>query len=336
MNENVLFIVKNLYVTKYGLIVMAGVMAACAASVAASNAKRRASYGDVISAYMLGAVLSLVFSRLVYCLTNYYTYFVEDGNIARVFELWRGGHSMTGVIMGMALAIAISSRINGVKAMDVADCVAPGFCVFVAFARLADAAAGQGWGKIITADWLNGTIFAVRDIYGDFRYCVWRMEVLAALAILLVAVYTLVWGRRARAETATRVLALYSAFQIVFESMREDSVLKIEFFRISQIFSLLSLIALFAVYAFLACRMGDSRGAALASVALLGGIALAVQMEFSVDGEGNLEIKYMAMLAGSLMVMLSSLIMRRRWLTLRKKARARKRKEVRATGNVAA
>ena len=119
---------------------------------------------------------------------------------------------------------------------------------------------GEGLGNWVEDEALAVFPLAVLNPYGEPQWAVFIGEAAAAvvMALVLAAKKDTFAGRRLLAG-----LVMYAACQIVFESLRMDSVLKIGFVRVSQVISAVILLAV-TVYGHLSCgnKQGAARGAA--------------------------------------------------------------------------
>lgn len=305
MKANILAEFGSFAVTRFGVWIAAGALAWLWTAQMTRSAKyRKMAPGAVWCAGMCMALCGLACARIVYCAANFDIYFAEGGarEIARV---WEGGLSMGGALTGAVAGIAISCRFSGEKAGRLMNCFGPGMALFAACEVMAQRAIGEGWGKLTDQAWLAETILGVRDLYGDVRYAVWRLELIGCAAALLAGLIPLMGRRTARYASWAWSMGTYAAVRIVTASMREGAVLRVEFFRIEQIAGVVFLLAI-AVGTLVARKKAGKRIAGKIIVFLIG-LAAAIGLEFAVDREGNMEIKYMLMGIGALMCMTGAL-----------------------------
>jgi phosphatidylglycerol:prolipoprotein diacylglycerol transferase len=74
-----------------------------------------------------------------------------------IFEIWNGGMSFHGGFIGVALAVILFARRNGIDLLMLADLVAPCEPIGHFFVRIANFVNGELWGRVTHAPW--GMIF---------------------------------------------------------------------------------------------------------------------------------------------------------------------------------
>ena len=212
-------------------------------------------------------------------------------------DMRNGGLMLYSAMAGGLLAAFLAGRITGTSFAKVADCAAAPAALMIAAGRFAEYLTGAGYGFPVY-DWfdIENTYgrsfiaweepeilcrfpFAVQDgFYGDWVFAINFLEGLAALAFLVILLRT---KTRREGGAAVLLLMMYAACQVVFESMREDEVLKLNFMKVSQLLSALVLLG-----ALILClrRAKSGRRTASARIALLFLFALiATAMEFALE-----------------------------------------------------
>ena len=242
--------------TPYGVTVSVGVMLAMlvlcalrqkeggAASIGvigggkAEDALFAAGRGSVAELALVCTACALVFARLSYCLVRFEFYFAEMGLLS-VLKIQEGGFLLYGAVLGaLGGAVWLAHHRGGSAADTLDELAAPGL-VAVAAARLGEWTTGEGLGAWIESEALMRLPFAVMNEYEEWQLAVFLFEAAVAL-ILLVPVLREKRGEGRRMETA---LLLYACCQIVLESLRMDSCLKIGFVRVSQVMSAVVILA---------------------------------------------------------------------------------------------
>ena len=109
-------------------------------------------YGDLMFYGMLGVVLG---GRLGYILFYDLKTYLEHP--LQVFQVWQGGMSFHGGLLGVCAAVWWWSRRRGLHLMDTLEFVAPLVPPGLGFGRIGNFINGELWGKFTHADW--GVVF---------------------------------------------------------------------------------------------------------------------------------------------------------------------------------
>lgn len=228
-----LFSLYGFPVTAYGLGIFLS-LALCAV-FAALHLKKQGFEPRTLETFLLFAIpLGVILGRAVYVLIRL-NFFLGWEN-ALALRFWQGGYSVWGVILAFLLAGVLTGKLLHIKPARLLDALAPGALLMLALSRFMEGFAGQGFGQEVPA-LLRFFPFAVVNEYEEWRYAVFVLEGLAALVFMLkVLRYKGEEGNKTRLA-----LILFCAFQIVFESLREDEVLSWGFVKASQMFSAIGL-----------------------------------------------------------------------------------------------
>lgn len=203
-------------------------------------------------------------------------YYLFDVGVLHALCLWEGGFLLWGAVIGaMAAAIGLAKRqkVDVSKLLD--QMAAPGLAA-IALCRFAEFFAGEGLGPWIENPAFARFPFAVRNAYGEWQMAVFLFEALAAL-LMMAAVMRVNVGRGERMKAA---LVLYACAQVVFESLRMDSCLRIGFVRVSQVISALVILTATSLAAY---RTGGRSAAMKRGCAVLLCAALIGGMEWALD-----------------------------------------------------
>lgn len=217
---------------------------------------------------------AFVLARLSYCMARFSFYFVEMGP-ASVLRTWEGGFMLYGAALGALLGAGFLAKRNGANAAATLDEIAAPGLLAVTICRLGEWFTGEGLGTWIENPLLMRFPFAVVNEYEEWQLAVFLWEALAAL-VLLACVLRMKSGHGERVLSA---LLLYACCQVVLESLRMDSCLKVGFVRVSQV---LSAVVILGVTMIRARRNGGKemmlRRALVTAVlvALIGGIEWAL------------------------------------------------------------
>ena len=275
-----------LQVTPYGLLIFAGAVAG--ALLVLRRKEARASLPFVL-------LLSLICGHVVWCLLSD-TYMEYHGS-KLLYQIWRGGDTLYGVVAGGALGALIGSLISREKFLDVTDALAPGAAAALFFARIAEYWSNQGFGHSLdafvdstdTPGMVNLFTFPLSYIplneleeFGEdasWYYAVWFWEAIAALAILAVL---LIRRKGRRGDRTFIFLGALGLTQILFEQLRQDEkVMLTGFVSFTQIAALVSIIAV--LIALIALRRPGWLKAVLAFAVLICAGLTVMCTEFVLD-----------------------------------------------------
>ena len=113
---------------------------------------QQAAVGDLIVYCALGIIIG---GRLGYMLFYDFSDFIA--NPAIVFQVWYGGMSFHGGLIGVAVATWIFSRHRGKRWMDVTDFTVPLAPLGLAVGRIGNFFNGELWGRVTEVPW--GMVF---------------------------------------------------------------------------------------------------------------------------------------------------------------------------------
>lgn len=148
-----------------------------------------------------------------------------------IFQIWNGGMSFHGGMIGVAVAIVMFARANKIDILRLADLVAPCAPFGLFFGRIANFINGELWGRVTHVPW--GMVFCNHTIQHDYGSCPAGMEPrhpsqlyeasLEGIVLFLVlrwATHKAKWLEHKGAVTGT-FLAAYALFRIALENVRE-------------------------------------------------------------------------------------------------------------------
>ena len=219
--------------TAYGLWVALG---AAAALVMAAALWKKEEEALPLANAALGAILGgFVGARLLYVLFRL-GFYLEFG-LWHALMVREGGFLLYGALLGAGIGIWLAGpdRRTWCHTMDL---LAAPAMVMIAICRLAERTCSEGLGNWVEQGLLAQFPFAVQNEFGEMQLAVFRMEALCAVLIAFIVLRHPVKGRAALS------LALYAACQVILESLRMDSSLKIGFVRVSQVLSGICLLLL--------------------------------------------------------------------------------------------
>jgi prolipoprotein diacylglyceryl transferase len=205
----------------YGLMIAVGVLVAARVAEVrwvkrGGNAK---DFGDIV---VWGVIAGIIGARVYHVITDYQL-FTDDW--LRAFQIWRGGLSIWGAIMGGAIGVLIVARRRKLVFLDIADAAAPGLAFAQSIGR---------WGN-----WFN------QELFGAPSDLPWAIEIaprnrppehldaatfqpmflyesLYCLALGLALIWIDSRFRLKRGQTFALYVAGYTAVRFVFEEMRVD------------------------------------------------------------------------------------------------------------------
>lgn len=185
---------------------------------------------NVSVAALLGALLG---GRLVYCATMLEFILVDMGGVAFIPQLWQGGYTLYGAVLGGMLGVWLYARGTKKPAAQLLDAAAPGAALALMVERAAEYFTSQGLGDYLEEGAMTHFPFAVQNIYEEWQIPVFFWESMAALVLLIVV---LCLRGRVRDGRLTEVfLALLGLTQVILESLREDEFIRFGFVRFTQL-----------------------------------------------------------------------------------------------------
>ena len=281
------------------------------------------THSALIALFAFSVPVGFVFSRLLWCVSNYQDYLM---NPASIYKVWEGGLSLWGFILGFWLTSILYSKHIGVSGAYALDAFAVGLPLFICILRLSEVFTGQGVGRIITYDFLINPVFTVYDIHGEARFSVYRLESVYALILFIVmCVRFKKYPRKntnARGDLWRYAVGAYAMAQIVFESMREDDYMRFGFVRVSQALAILILLIFAFFYVARLKKSGLLKLHFLWMIPLtLIGAALTIYQEFMVDAALHTEKEHLIMFLGAFLLFAPSLFSIKKISKRKKKAR---------------
>ena len=278
----------------YGLCVAGAALLALVLMQA--TGKRFSLKGGTVSWFAVLAVpLGVLCARIGYALVR--LDWMRAKGFAFFLQFQKGGFMLFGAAAGVLLAALITAKVTRQRFASILDAAAAPAALLIALGRMAESLVGLGYGSDIemwfdpfnessVIAWEDPSIlyrfpFATLDYYESWRFSIFFLEALAALAICVIL---LTRKRRAAGGQAALMALLYAACQVILESMRKDAVLTWGFVRANQLFSVLTVAAVLLICCLLLPRRDRTRlriGGAWAAVVLCVGVVIA--MEFALD-----------------------------------------------------
>lgn len=277
----------------WGAVIAAATLASLIL-MAANGKKQGLKKGTVPVFGLLAVPLCVLAGR-----AGYYLFSLNRMNVIGVsfFDLREGGLMLYGAVAGGLLAAFLTGKIMKTPFGKIAGCAAAPAALTIAAGRFAEYLTGAGYGYSVY-DWFDveNTYgrsfiaweepeilcrfpFAVQDpFYGDWMFAINLLEGIAALVFLVIL---LRMKPRREGGAAVLLLMMYAACQIIFESMREDEVLMINYMKVSQLISALVLLGALVICLKKAAAGGKESAVSIVLLLVLAGIATA--MEFALE-----------------------------------------------------
>ncbi|WP_369601469.1 prolipoprotein diacylglyceryl transferase [Hahella sp. SMD15-11] len=168
--------------------------------------------GDLIFYGMLGVILG---GRIGYVIFYNFDKFLADP--LWLFQVWTGGMSFHGGLLGVILAMWWYGRSQGVRFFDVADFVAPLVPVGLGAGRIGNFINGELWGRVTDSPW--GMVFPTGGPLPR------HPSQLYEFALEGVVLFVLLWTYSSKPRPTMAVSGLflvgYGTFRILVEFVRE-------------------------------------------------------------------------------------------------------------------
>jgi len=237
----------------YGLLLAVGVVVGTLISERRWQrwGHERRDIGDIIVVVVIAGVVG---ARLYHVATDYQLF---THHWIRVFEIWRGGLSIWGVIIGGALAVIVMTRVRHIDTVGILDAMTAGLIVAQAIGR---------WGNYFN-----------QELFGEPTRLPWGLEIDRAhrpagytqfttfhptflyesLYLLIILGILLAVERRfvlRRGQSLALYLGLYTFGRFWFENLRIDPAHTIVGLRVNAWVSLLTCIGAAAGFVWLGRR----------------------------------------------------------------------------------
>jgi prolipoprotein diacylglyceryl transferase len=211
---------------------MYGVLLAIAVLVATYVAERRwrnRGYPrDGIYDIAFWVVVAGVVGARLYHVFSDYELFTHDW--WRAFEIWRGGLSIWGAVIGGAVAVIVVCRKRHLDTLAVMDCMAPGIVLAQSIGRWGNYFNQELFGKPSTLPWALEISPSHRPAayaqYPTFQP-IFLYESLACLVIFGVLLLVEHRAKLKLGQTFALYVVLYTFCRFFFENMRSDFAHKI-------------------------------------------------------------------------------------------------------------
>ncbi len=288
MNTSIIFSVGTFSVTPFSLALALSV--AVGLGVLLIFHKYWCQSLDNLSLFALIALsLAWMGARLYYCLARLPLY-IEIG-LENIFKVQEGGFAIWGAILGTVLAALIVAKRAGQRPVAFLNSIAPAGALTLALGRLAEGLSGEGYGPLVENSSFSFFPLAIKNEWGEWYFAIFILEALTAFVLFLLLLRT----NRKGGRSAHLFFIVYCTTQILYESLRRDSMLRWLFVRVSQLNAALVLGGM--MFYFLAVwkkhasgKRKPARYLALRWVGFLLCAAGIILCEFAVDKSASLSV----------------------------------------------
>ena len=243
------------------------------------NARRNGlNAGTAPLTYFLGIPVSLLLSRLMFCLLD--ASYTSITDLKDFFRLNDGGYALFGVLIGMTLTAAFCALLLKQRPSETLDALCPSLFLFIFFERLGEGFIRDfGISRSLIYGTLKGTFLVQTDLDSYLR--TWIFEAVIALILFVVILRIAALDIRP-GYVFLKACILYGATQVLMESLRYDSHLMFSFVGVQHV---LSMVLLGIPVLILAKRsLKIKKGLAVAGFILIPVVvALLVFLEFQID-----------------------------------------------------
>ena len=183
MTAPAIFHIGSFALTVSGLLNALGLTAFIALSLSVRGYTKGVPARRLMSYFVFALPAALVFARAAYCLFGTESF---SGRFFAVFALHTGGYQLPAAVAGVAVSALVYAHVYGLNARKLLDLLVPGILSLIVLSRLGDISPAQSTGQIAAKGFLSGFPFTGRDLYGNARFKVSRLEAFAAAAALAV------------------------------------------------------------------------------------------------------------------------------------------------------
>lgn len=321
--------IGSLSVFGYGSLIALAALAALIL-MAYMGKKQGLPAGTVSWFAVLAIPFALLLARAGYCLTN--LKWVLERSPGFFFQFTKGGFLLYGGVAGGILAALLTARLVKQPVARLLDVIAAPAALVIAVGRLAEYLVGAGYGYCIEEwfdPWMEMSMipwedpsvlyrfpFGVQDFYESWNFAIFLPEALTALVVLAVL---LTMKKRREGGAVLLMLLVYACAQIVWESMRQDQVIRWGFVRANQLLSVVTIVAvLLCCWLHLSKDMRRKMPLWLALILVAACAGIVIVMEFALEQKISflawmrMDLCYLVMALACLGILLTVLPMWRR------------------------
>jgi prolipoprotein diacylglyceryl transferase len=193
--------------------------------------KRWAKWGNdpkEIGQIAIPVVIGGVIGARVYHLFTGYKW--SEGGVVGAFEIWKGGLSIWGAVLGGAIAVVIMGRRHHLDVLRLMDAIAPRVVLAQAIGRWGNYFNQELFGRPSSLPWALEIDPSHRP-HGFEQYTTFQPTFLYESLYCLAVFGILLWAEKRfrfkRGQTFALYVALYTFGRVWFEAMRIDAASKI-------------------------------------------------------------------------------------------------------------
>ncbi len=277
---------SGLLVTAYGVMLGAAAALAIAMTAVTSRKTLSAACEDGAALALFSGACALVCSHLLFCALRW-GYIINDlaETPAYLLQLWKGGYTMYGAILGGLLGAFLYARVKKVSVPATMDAIIPGLTILLTLGRAAEHFTSQGMGTYVANEALAMLPFVRTNEWGEMQLPVYVYETLIAAVALIAVVALLLRGKSRPGYAAETGLIIISAGQVLMDSWRGDELIRFGFVRLNMICAAVTLLAIIILRVLRAVKQdGRVRLWTWLRVALLFAFAgVVIAIEFALD-----------------------------------------------------
>lgn len=209
----------------WGLFVAIGMLIALLISI--GRAKRlKGSNKDKLTSenlydlFIVVFIFGLIGSRLVYAFEHFNMFFGEDGGIAELVNITKGGLNLYGGLIFAVIAALIYLKIKKLHFWQAADIMAPGLALGIGIGRIGDYLMGNHIGA--RTKFFLGTYYE-----GDLRHSTSLYSTITCLFIFIVLILLWPFIKNKEGITAYLFIVLYAVSRFLLDFTRSADIIGI-------------------------------------------------------------------------------------------------------------
>jgi prolipoprotein diacylglyceryl transferase len=210
----------------YGLMLAIGVLVAV--KVAETRWTRTGRSASDFSAIVVPVVIAGVVGARIYHLFTGYRW--SEGGFVGAFEIWKGGLSIWGAVLGGLIAVLVLARLRHLESLVLMDAIAPGIVLAQAIGRWGNYFNQELFGRPTTLPWALKIDPSHRPS-GYAQYATFHPTFLYESLWCLLVFGTILFVERRfvlkRGQVFALYVAMYSFGRIWFEALRIDDATRI-------------------------------------------------------------------------------------------------------------